>query len=143
MALCNREKDASEQKEILNWRGHTQINSGYSSILGIVPYPCVIQSARAFAVGNSQSIVSFVAQRFAGGNTAIALGISGIVLNNFGTSGMLGFSGLAATGSTLLQLQAGDVVGFQVSGSGAVSDLALQVVLKKTQDIVSYHGVAT
>jgi hypothetical protein len=145
MALVNRDKDPSEQKMEFNWVGATQINTGYTAWIAMVPYPCTIQSARAMAVGVSAAMqVAFQAQRFAGGNTVIALGISNMILQNFGTSGIQGYSGLAASGSTLLNLQAGDVLLFQTSvANSACSNLLLEVVVKKTQDIVAYNGVQT
>ena len=111
----------------------------------MVPYPGVIQSMRAAAQGLSGApIVNLQVLRFAAGGTSIAASISGIVLAEVGTSGIMGFSGLAAQGSTLLQLQAGDVLQFQTGGANtAARVLLLQVVVKKTQDIVSYHGVST
>jgi hypothetical protein len=145
MAITNRDLDASEQKEVFHWRGHTQINTGYTSWIGVVPFPCVVQSARAVAVGVSAAMqVAFQAQRFAAGNTVIGLGISNLILSNFGTSGCLGYSGLAAAGSTLLQLQQGDILMFETAvTNSAASQLALEVVVKKTQDIVAHNGVST
>lgn len=145
MALVNRDKDASEQKEVMQWVGATQINTGFTSWIGVVPYPCVIQSAQCAALGVSGAMqVAFSAQRFAAGNTVIGLGISNMILNSFGTSGILGYSGLAATGSTLLQLLAGDVLMITTSvANSAAANLAVQLVLKKTQDIVSYNGIST
>jgi hypothetical protein len=75
------------------------------------------------------------------GATTIPVGISNLVLVNAGTSGIQGFSGLAAAGSTLLQLQAGDVLQYTTSVSnGNATSIALNAVIKKTQDIVSYNG---
>ncbi len=87
--------------------------------------------------------VAFQVSRFtSGGATAINLGISNLVLQNAGTSGAQGFSGLAAAGSTLLSLQAGDVLQIVTSvANGNATDLALNFVIKKVQDIVSYNGV--
>lgn len=145
MALVNRDKDPSEQKMEFNWVGATQINTGFTTWIAMVPYACVVQSARAVAVGVSAAMqVAFQAQRFAGGNTVIGLGISNLILQNFGTSGVQGYSGLAAAGSTLLNLQAGDLLMIQTSvAASAASNLMVEVVVKKTQDIVSYNGVSS
>lgn len=144
MAILNRDMDPSEQKELFRFAGSTQITTGNTQWIGIVPYPCTVQSARSVAVGVSGApIINFQVQRFAPGNTVIALGISGMLLNNFGTSGCLGYSGLAAPGATVLNLQLGDIVMFEMSGSNSAAlQLALELVVKKTQDIVSYNGVS-
>jgi len=54
--------------------------------------------------------VAFQVARFAGGATGISLGISNLILVNAGTSGPLGYPGLAVPGSTLLSWQQGDVL---------------------------------
>lgn len=144
MAILNRDLDPSQQKEIFAWQGTTQVTTGNTAWIGIIPYPCTVQSARAVSVGLSLApTVALQVQRFAPGNTVIALGISDIVLNAFGTSGSLGYSGLAAPGATVLNLQQGDILMFQMNGSTAAAlQLALEVVVKKTQDIVAYNGVS-
>jgi hypothetical protein len=73
-----------------------------------------------------------------------AISISTMILNNPGTSGPQGFSGLAAAGSTLLNLQNGDVLGFVTSvANTATRNLILELVVQKTQDIVAYNNVST
>ncbi len=86
MAILNRDLDPSEQKELFRYAGSTQITTGNTQWIGIIPYPCTVQSARSVAVGLSLvPIVQLQVQRFAPGNTVINLGISGMVLNAFGT----------------------------------------------------------
>lgn len=145
MAICNRDLDASEQKLIFRWQSSTQMTTGNTQWIGLVASPGSVQSARAVAVGLSTApVLQFYVQRFAGGNTQILLGISGLVLNEFGTSGALGYSGLAAPGSTLLNLQAGDILGIRMEGStSAALQVAVNLVMKLTQDIVSVNGVST
>jgi len=59
----------------------------------------------------------------------------------FGTSGVASAS-LAAGGSTLLNLSAGQVLVVTTSGANTASDdLLVEVVLEKLQDIVSFYGV--
>lgn len=143
MAIVNRDLDASEQRSVLNFRSTAQINTGATHLVALMPYAGSIQSARAVGLGLSGApIVNFQIQRFAGGNTVIACGISGLVLNAFGTSGVLGYSGLAAQGSTLLNFQAGDMLLMEFSGANtAALTVVAEIVVKKTQDIVSMNGV--
>jgi hypothetical protein len=58
-----------------------------------------------------------------------------------GTSGVAAAS-LAASGSTQLNLSAGQVIVVTTSGANtAADDLSVAVVVEKLQDIVSYYGV--
>lgn len=144
MALVNRDKDASEQKDVVNVR-HGSIATGTTNDVIVMAYPCTLDSVKYSALGVSNAMqVTFNNARFvSAGATAIAIGISNLVLQNFGTSGALSFSGLAATGSTLLSFNAGDVLQIVTSvANGNATSLAFNIVLKKTQDIVSMNGSA-
>lgn len=143
MAIVNRDLDASQQKEMV------QVNlgavaTGATRFCAIIPYPCTLQSVRNSAAGVSNAMqVAFEVIR-GSGSSGIPIGISNMVLQNRSTSGVVGFSGLAATGSTLLNLLAGDVIQVVTSVSnGNATDLLLEFVLKKSQDIVSYNGISS
>lgn len=144
MAILNRSKDASEQKEVIN-AALGAVATGSTKQVLIVPYPCTIQpQVKVAATGVSNAMqIAFQVNRFIAGTgaTAINLGISNVVLQNVGTSGPLGFSGLAAVGSTLLNLAANDVLQVVSSvASGNATDLVIDLVIKKTQEIVSVYG---
>lgn len=143
MAIVNRDKDASEQKDVIN-AVLGAVATGATRQVEVLPYPCTLIGLRAAATGVSNAMqIAFQVNRFIAGTgaTAIVLGISNLVLVNVGTSGPQGFSGLAAAGSTLLALQAGDVLQCVSSVSnGNATDLAIQFIVKKTQDIVSLNG---
>lgn len=147
MALVNRDKDPSEQKEVLPWASRGAVATGVTLFLGVVPYPCALQSLSAAAHGVSNAMqLAFNVERFVvgAGITVIPIGISNLVLVNQSTSGILGFSGLVAQGSTLLSLQYGDVLSATTSvANGNALDITLEMVLKKSQDIVSYNGVSS
>ena len=149
MAIVNRDLDVSQQKDVYqyvsNFVGSTTVSTGATGWIGMVPYPGVIQSARLGAQGLSGAmLVALQVLRFANGGTSIAVSISNMVCFDSGLSGIQGYSGLAAEGSTLLQLQAGDILQFQTSGANtAARVLLLEVVVKKTQDIVSHNGVSS
>jgi hypothetical protein len=150
MGLVNRDKDASEQKDVIFYSlngpaGATNLVTGVTRYLGVVPYPCVLQSIGVVAAGVSSAMqIAFSKTTFAAGITTYAVSISNLVLQNFGTSGQVGYSGLAAAGSTLLSFQAGDQLMMTTSvANSACTDLMLNIVLKKVQDIVSINGVST
>lgn len=143
MAIVNRDLDPSQQKDVINFRSGAAVATGASVNVAVIPYPCVLQSLDAYATGVSNAMqVAVNVQRWtAAGVTAIALGVSNLVLVNFASSGILGFSGLAAPGSTLLALQTGDVLNLVTSvANGNALDLVIDFVVKKTQDIVAHNG---
>lgn len=136
MAIVNRDLDQSQQREVVDFVWGA-LATGVTVGVWIAPFPCTIQAVRHAAYGISGS--PLVALHKMRGVTPEAIGISSIVLQAMGTSGSLGFSGLAATGSTLLNLDRGNVVFAVSSGSNsAVTQLQLSLIVKKIEDIVKH-----
>ncbi len=148
MAIVNRDLDASQQKVeynyVSNFVGATTVSTGSTGYIAMIASPGVIQSARFLATGLSGAMsVLLGVYRPGAGGTLIACGISAAILVESGATGVLGYSGLAATGSTLLLVQAGDALHFQTGvANTAARVLMIEVVVKKTQDIVSCNGVS-
>lgn len=147
MAITNRDLDVSQQKDVYSGVVPILLGVGATHPMFQLPYPATLQSARAGAFGTSGSPQAiFRVSRFIVGSgfTSINLGISNLVLPAFGTSGTLAYSGLAPTGSTLLNLLAGDVLGVEVAGANsAIEKLVIEMVVRKTQDFVSHNGTAS
>jgi len=145
MAIVNRDLDSSEQKEIVNV-AYRAVNTGQTMPAFVVPFPCELQAVRAACGGVSGSpIVSFFKGAFVtgAGLTMTAMGVSGIALTATGTSGIQGISILPASGSTAIQLAAGDVIYINSTGANsAVDALSVHMVLKKLQDIVQTDGIS-
>lgn len=142
MAIVNRDLDVSQQKDVVQHVAYAQSSNGSTLQVALIAFPCVLQSVSAAAYGLSGAHqLTVKAERHAGGQTYITMGISNLVLGAYGTSGAIGYSGLAAEGSTLLNLQAGDVLFVEgAAANTAAAKMVLEVVLKKTQDIVSHNG---
>jgi hypothetical protein len=152
MGIINRDKNITEQKEWIQYNNDfgigvsSLVQTGQTLILGgPMPFPGRLQSGLIFAQGVSGapqfslSMVRFVA---GAGNTVITVGISNMVIQNASTSGPIGFSGLPIPGSTLLNFLAGDMFMVTTSVSNtAVSSLAVQLVVVKTQEIVSHNFI--
>jgi hypothetical protein len=143
MAIVNRSLDASEQRKVIQVVAGA-VATGVSGIIGVVPWPCTLDAGEIAAFGLSGAPnYGLILNRFVvgAGVTAItiAVGTSNIPLA-YGTSG--GWSMvLPASGSTLLSLQANDVLMFQSGvANTAVTGLAVSVVLKPIQDIKINHG---
>lgn len=152
MGIINREGDITEKKEWVIWSN--SFGQGTSNLVqqgqtfylgGPMPYPGTLQSGKVFSQGCSGAMnLNLFLNRFipGAGSTNIAVSISNMVCQEWGTSGALGFSGLPPQGSTLLTFQAGDIFGMRSSASNtAVQNLMLQLVMVKTQDIVSHNGI--
>lgn len=141
MAIVNRDKDTSEQKEVFNIQLGA-VATGVTRFLHVAAYPFTLESVRASAAGVSNAMQVAFEKITGAGSSGVPIGISNLVLQNRSVSGIVGFSGLAASGSTLLNFNAGDVLQVVTSVSnGNATDLLLQAVIRKTQDIVSYNGV--
>jgi hypothetical protein len=144
MAIVNRTLDSSEQRKVI---GHQWLSTatGASLIGGQVPWPCVLEKAQFAAFGISGSpTAQIVINRFIPGTgfTAISVG-SANALPAFGTSGVLTVgASLPASGSTLLNLVANDVLMLQIGGTtSAVTALTANFVLRPIQDLKSYFGL--
>ncbi len=150
MAITNRDHQISEQREVLQLsaKSATFIVTGTSYTLGVVPYPCEVQAAALAAYGLSGAPGYMLqAHRFtSAGETIINLGVSAHLFSAaVGLSGLAqGWSGIRTLGSSLLQLQQGDVLKVTTSVSNtAAAELAVAIVVKKTQDIVAALGLGT
>lgn len=145
MALINRDKDASEQKEIIQV-SYPAVGTGLTLVVAMLPYPCTVVDCRLSAIGLSGApTVAFQTSRFivGTGNTTLS-GIAGTwTATALGTSGPWQAS-LVVAGSSLLALAAGDVVTIQSGGANAaLAALQIQLVVKRTQDVLSINAVST
>ena len=155
MAIVNRDGDVSETKEWItfvaapsNGASYLGLGTGLTLILaGPMPYPFTVQSAMAVATGTSGAPqLAFALNRVIGntGVTSIVIGISNYVIPSSASyMPAVGWSGLVQ-GSTLLLGQRGDIlVASTAVANTACTNLLINVVVKKTQDIVSHNGIAT
>ena len=170
MAILNRDLDSSAQRDWISWSsqglsfgasygapgglGVGGVATGITLLLtGPMPYPYVLQSANTLAVGVSgapQLTFSILRPIVGAAMTAIPVSISNMVICSgqsflgFGASavGYIGYSGLAATGSTLLLGQRGDIIVASTSvANSACTLLTVNLVVQKVQDLVSMDGV--
>lgn len=153
MSITNRNLHPSQQFDWVTWASAQSVGNsnivltGASLIIDVMPYPGSIVSGKIAATGVSSAMqLQLGIHRFVPGSglTLIAVSISNMVLQNMSTSGPIGFSGFPAQGSTLLNFLAGDILYLQTSVSnGAATSLVLELVVKKTQDIVSFNGIGS
>lgn len=157
MPLVNRDKDASEQREVytttvmytLSGASAGIVNPGVSTAntfpLFTVPYPATIVTAGEAAYGLSGTPVhSLWIYRFAGGFTSIVCGQT-MNVTAYGTSGgmfggTLGYSLVAGVAATF-PLQSGDQVVLYTQGANtATASSTVTVVVKALQDIKSHFS---
>ena len=141
MAITNRAMDASEQKEALKVTVSNAVN-GQDIVLGVIERPQTISDCKVMGLGVSGAPnVLLKALRFVAGTGGSSFLIgSTFPFTTYATSGMLSVS-LPASGSTLLQLQKGDVlVAVHGGGTGAATTVtAIEVVLQNIQDIKTWY----
>lgn len=154
MPLINRDNDVSEAKEWITWvaadvgASYLGLATGMTLLLGgPMPYPYVIQSAAAVATGTSGAPqLVFAINRVIGntGVTSFVIGISNYVIPSSASfMPSVGYSGLVQ-GSTLLIGLRGDILVASTAVSNtACTNLLINVVVKKTQDIVSHNGISS
>jgi hypothetical protein len=146
MAIVNRDLDVSQQKETFTFASNSAVVTGVTlALFGPMPYPGTVQSVQGVALGVSGAPqLAFSIFRPANGNTVIGMGISNMVVINGISNPVTSYSGLAASGSTLLNFQRGDIMLATSSvANTACTQLVVQMVVKKTQDIVSHNGTST
>ena len=168
MTIINRAGAPSEQIEWFSWSsaqgngtnggtfGNGYVATGATLYLfGPMPYPFTIQSVQAMNPNGGSGAIQLafsIARPLVGGMTVIGIGVSnmvvcaGISFAGFGYSGTAataGYSGLAAVGSTLLNGLRGDMLLATTAAANTASNLLMiQMVVRKTQDIVSYNGLS-
>lgn len=136
MAIVNRTLDASEQKQSMELRTGAVVNAA-EVIVGSAPRAQTITGAYATCFGISGAPTGLLrVTRFGGASYLIG---TTFLIPAVGVSGIMGIS-LAAVGSSLLNLQARDLVTIVVGGGSgaAATSVALDLVVQNIQDIKSW-----
>lgn len=139
MGIVNRTKDVSEQKEVVQ-KTFTATVTGKDYVVLNAPHALQLSEAKGIAVGMSGApTATLKLQRFVVGAGLTTIAISGALTHTaIGTSGAQGFS-MPAAGSSLLNLQAGDVLVCTTGGTNAgLEQLNVAVIVKALQDIKTY-----
>ena len=142
MAIVNRDLDVSQQSYGMN-AVYGTVNTGVTLAVGIVQSAGQITDLGCAVFGASGSpSYAFHIQRFIVGTgiTVITGGATTLTMANNGTSGITEFPLISAS-STLMAVLPYDLL-CVTSGAAntAVTGLALSVVIKNTQDIVTKFG---
>lgn len=141
MANINRTDDISQQKDLVVHSISAGTSTGVTYGIYVVPRAQTLLDARSACIGLSGAPTSALSlQRFVAGAGATVIAIGGaLTLAAFGTSGNQQYS-LPASGSTLLNLQAGDRVFMTAGGSNAaVANLLTELVVLNIQDIKTWN----
>jgi hypothetical protein len=153
MALVNRDKDQSEQREFVTAvidRTASGVSAGIMNPVvatGItypfanVPYPASLVAIDQVTYGTSGAPAHSVwCYRFAGGFTAFPVGTT-IAATNFGTSGIQGYTLIAGSAATLPLLAGDQLVLYTQGANTAAATVQVTAVLKALQDIKTHFGV--
>lgn len=153
MPIVNRDLDVSEQKisssqTFFGAKDGTTLAvfaSGETLLVYNVPLPSALKAVNVAAFGVSGTLTAELkVNRFiAGAGVTLITGLAAtLTAQAFGTSGALNAS-LVASGSTLLNLLAGDQIVLIAGGGGAAARGTVSVVVQALQDIVAHYGSST
>lgn len=137
MAIVNRDKDASEQRDVVSYTRLLAAAGSYP--IWVAPYPFEIVKVAAAARAISGSVTARVDIKKFGGTDSISAMVA-LAVPAYGTSGAFISASLSPAGSTLVQGAQGDALFVVVPAATGADDLVLEVVVKKLQDIVSQFG---
>lgn len=142
MAIINREFDASEQKIVI----HCPLGAVATSItreLVVAPYPCEVIDVKETSLGLSGAPVHAMSiDRFIVGSglTNVTGGWTNLTIVALGTSGVQDYPQVAS-GNSLIQLQASDVLKLVSSGANtATADSQVTITIRALQDQKTYFG---
>lgn len=147
MAIINRDKDVSEQKQSYHETIKLFNTTGGTFPILLVPYNAEVRAVQVAARALSGApTVEVEAHRFVAGagvtvNSSI---MTALTMKAFGTSGIANSLSLGVAGSTQVQVAAGDLlVATCVGANTGADDVVVSVVLKCLQDIKSDFGSAS
>ena len=143
MALCNRDKDASEQPYVVEFATNTLTAVSATLYAGIVSSPGqLLQSVVAgWGLSGTPAYTVQIHRWTSGGATVIAPGSAITFAVAYGVSGGLSGETYNAA-SSLAAVQVGDVLVLKSSGANTASlALVANFVIKATQDIKKTHSI--
>lgn len=150
MAVINRDFDVTEQIKDLAVLLSTAVgaSAGTSYQVAHLPYPATLRGV--FIAANSISgapVVSVDIKRWtSGGVTTIPYASTTLAVLAYGASAAYQGVSLAASGSTLLNLQAGDVIVLNQQFSGgnvAIGGAVVTTCVQAIQDIRAHFNITT
>lgn len=148
MAIVNRDLDPSQQLQAFTSVQSTSVGASAASSFQVaqMPFPCTLKGVAVAASSISGApVVSLSVKRWtAGGVTTIPYVGSTLAVLAIGASAPYQMITLATAGSTLLNLQAGDVLTVVQEFSGGnvgTSNTVFTPVVQKVQDIVKFFGI--
>lgn len=145
MSIVNRSLDASEQMEVvyrpLGLDAGTSLESSGAIALFTAPYPCTLKAVHVSAPipATADAVGALQLRRLvtgAGATVILGVGLT-LALANFNSAGVQSFT--LATGASLINLQAGDTVEWNISSGGVQNGMAV-IRVQPLQDIKSYFG---
>ncbi len=141
MAITNRDLDVSQQKIIKQFASSSTIATSATMLVAMVPAQGVLKNIQLSAFGLSGAPhLEINILKFAGGQTAVSGVGNTLVVTAFGTSGAIGFS-LAAAGSSLLQVNAGDLIVLKTGNANtAMGTCVVDVVIGAVADYMAVYG---
>lgn len=148
MAIINRDKDVTEKMENFSSVQNLTVaaSAGQAFYIAQAPYPATLKavSFAAQSVSGAPQVAIDIVRWSGAGVTTIPYLSTTLVLTATGISTAYQSISLAAPSSTLVQLQAGDVIKVNALFSGgnvAAANCVVTAVLQATQDMKEHFGI--
>jgi hypothetical protein len=136
MAIVNRDKDTSEQREVIVYNRSVVAPGSFPIWTAPFNFEVIRVSASGRAISQAPTVRVDI-KKF-GGTDSISMMVA-LAYPAYGTSGAFTSASLAAAGSSHIQGAAGDQL-WAVCANNGTDDLVLEVIVKKLQDIVTHFG---
>lgn len=150
MAVVNRDKDITEKMENFSAVQNLTVaaSAGQSFFVAQAPYPGVLKavSFAAQSVSGSPQVAIDIRRWSGSGVTTIPFVSTTMVVTATGISRAYQSISLAGPGTTLVQLQAGDVIVANALFSGgnvAAANCCVTAVIAASQDIKEHFGIVS
>lgn len=149
MALVNRDKDVSEQLMPFSAVLNTSVGASAALLFPVaqMPFPCQLMgvAVAAASISGTPQVSLSIKRYTATGVTTIPYVGSTLAVLAIGASAPYQMIPLAAASSTLVQLQAGDVVNLVeefAGGNNGLGNAVVTVVARPLQDIKKFFNIA-
>lgn len=148
MAIVNRDLDASQQREVyqcmVGQGASSLIATGTTAAIALVPFAAQLVAAQCvgFGVSGAPTVTFDITRQNSGGVTTITGIVSALTLSAAGVTPVVQSQGFTiSSGSSLVSLQANDIVHMRTGASNtAMVAATVTLVVKALQDIKTHFS---
>lgn len=140
MAIINRDLDSSLQTEVISVLYPGLVATGVSVMVKVCDTPVEVLALNASAKGISGAVTARLNIDRFGGTQSVSAMQAALAIPAYSVSGAFSAS-ITAAGSSLTQAGAGDALFLALASGTNVTDLCVNIVVKRLQDYTKRVGV--